>query len=99
ASTQSIVRPERHRAKPHSRWMSSQPSLSDILKKQRSVIARRQVLVHLSERALDRRIRKGGPWQVLLPGVYGAFTGHPTQEQRMQAAVLYAGKGAFITGP
>jgi hypothetical protein len=37
-------------------------------------------------------------WQKLLPGVYLAVTGAPTAEQRLVAALLYAGKGSVITG-
>src|SRR3954464_10197763 len=78
--------------------MREHPAVLEILATQHSVIARRQALQHLSERALDGRTRKGGRWQVLLPGVCGAFTGVPTEAQRRMAAVLYVGDGAFITG-
>ena len=40
-----------------------------------------------------------GKWQKLLPGVYLTVTGKPTSEQRLMAAVLYAGPRAVITGP
>jgi hypothetical protein len=41
----------------------------------------------------------GGKWQKLLPGVYLTVTGKPTQEQRLVAARLYAGKRSAVTGP
>jgi hypothetical protein len=52
----------------------------------------------MSEAALRHRLRDGGPWQALLPGVYLAATGAPTSVQREMAALLYAGAGSLITG-
>ena len=48
--------------------------------------------------ALQHRLRPGGPWQRLLPGVFLAVTGTPTMDQRSVAALLYAGPGGLITG-
>jgi hypothetical protein len=53
----------------------------------------------MSEEALRHRLRHGGPWQALLPGVYLATTGSPTRPQRLMAAQLYAGPDSVITGP
>lgn len=39
-----------------------------------------------------------GKWQRLLPGVYLTVTGKPTPEQRLAAALLYAGPHSAITG-
>ncbi|MEE1753639.1 hypothetical protein [Streptomyces sp. SP18CS02] len=36
--------------------------------------------------------RAGGPWQQLLPGVYLLHPGMPTSEERLHAALLYAGR-------
>jgi hypothetical protein len=47
---------------------------------------------------LRHRIRAGGPWQRLLPGVYLAATGTPTLAQTEIAALLYAGPDSVITG-
>jgi hypothetical protein len=47
---------------------------------------------------VNRRARKGGPWQRLLPGVYLTVTGSPTQDQRETAALLYGGRGSTISG-
>jgi len=53
----------------------------------------------MSTAALRHRLRDGGPWRVLLPGIYLAATGTSTVSQREVAAVLYAGQGSVITGP
>jgi len=75
-------------------------ALDRILHKQVGVIARHQVpAVGLSAGALRHRLRSGGPWQALLPGVYLAATGTPTTLQQEMAALLYAGPGSVITGP
>ena len=52
----------------------------------------------LTRRQLERRIRPGGPWQRLLPGVYLTVTGTPTRRQLEIAALRYAGPGSAITG-
>jgi hypothetical protein len=53
----------------------------------------------LTPRMLEHRIRPGGPWQRLLPGVYLTQTGDPGRDQLHMAALRYAGDGAVITGP
>jgi hypothetical protein len=64
------------------------------------VIARYQALaVGLSENALRHRLRPGGPWRKLLPGIYLTMTGTPTTLQQEMAALLYAGNGSLVTGP
>jgi hypothetical protein len=76
-----------------------QEALADMLRKHHFVIARGQALAcGMSERAMRHRLRAGGPWQRLLPGVYLATTGTRTVDQRDQAALLYAGPGSVITG-
>jgi very-short-patch-repair endonuclease len=52
----------------------------------------------MSAAAVRHRVRIGGPWQVLLPGIYLAATGRPDSAQREMAALLHAGPGAAITG-
>jgi hypothetical protein len=47
---------------------------------------------------ISHRVRDGGPWQRLLPGVYLTQTGKPTADQRHMAALLYAGPLGAITG-
>ena len=67
---------------------------------QRGVLGREQVLsLGMTAKALRYRIRPGGPWQRLLPGVYLTVTGEPTDAQREMAALLYAGQASIITGP
>lgn len=72
--------------------------LAELLRKQHDVITRRQTAnCGMTDRALRYRIRSGGPWQRLLPGVYLAVTGTPTADQRDMAGLLYAGPGSIIT--
>ena len=74
-------------------------ALAATLTRQYQVISRSQVLAHgMTTSALRQRLRSGGPWQRLLPGVFLAVTGTPTTEQRSMAALLYAGTGGMITG-
>ena len=64
------------------------------------VIARHQALaVGVTPGVLRHRLRAGGRWRTLLPGVYIALTGTPTTLQQEMAALLYAGPGSVITGP
>jgi hypothetical protein len=73
-------------------------SLTQVLSDQCNVISRAQALRYMSKSKVTRRIASDGPWQIILPTVYGAFTGAPTPQQLRIAAMLYAGPGAFITG-
>jgi len=77
-----------------------QDALSRVLERQLDVIARHQALaVGMTNHALAHRLRSGGPWRILLPGIYLAATGAPTTLQQEMAALLYAGDGSVITGP
>jgi hypothetical protein len=77
-----------------------QDELIRILERQLDVITRQQALaVGVTRHALGHRLRPGGPWRSLLPGVYMAVTGAPTTLQQEMAALLYAGSGSVITGP
>ncbi|MGH3467174.1 MAG: type IV toxin-antitoxin system AbiEi family antitoxin [Thermocrispum sp.] len=44
------------------------------------------------------RVRHGGPWARLLPGVVMLRNGTPTRQQEIAAALRYAGAGAVVTG-
>jgi hypothetical protein len=73
--------------------------LAGILAAQHDVIARGQALgCGLTEQALRHRIRLGGAWRRLLPGVYLTTTGAPTFDQYDMAALLYGGARSVITG-
>ncbi|HEX6447552.1 MAG TPA: hypothetical protein VF053_20820 [Streptosporangiales bacterium] len=79
--------------------MKNSYDVDAVLASQRGIISRRQLLqLGVSEPELQWRIRPSGPWQVLLPGVYATFTGRLTQDQWWQAALLYAGTTAALTG-
>lgn len=74
-------------------------SLSKLLERQHGVITRTQALASgLNRDLIHRRVRPGGRWQRLLPGVYLTVTGSPTNDQRDTAALLYAGPGGTLTG-
>jgi hypothetical protein len=75
-------------------------ALDRLLIQQLDVISRRQALAAgVTDNALRHRLRPGGPWRGLLPGVYMAANGAPTTLQQEMAALLYAGRGSVITGP
>ena len=74
--------------------------LDELLEQQLSVVSRRQLLdLGMNDNVMQRRLRAGGPWQALLPGVYLGLTGAPNFLQQEMAALLYAGPGSLITGP
>jgi hypothetical protein len=67
---------------------------------QQGVLSRDQVIsAGMTPGALRHRIRAGGPWRRLLPGVYLTSTGRPTREQLLITSLLYAGPDGLITGP
>jgi hypothetical protein len=74
--------------------------LAGLLWNQQDVITREQALdAVLTKHALEHRLRPGGPWRRLLPGVYLTVTGRPSQVQLEMAALLYGGRDSVITGP
>jgi very-short-patch-repair endonuclease len=82
-----------HTAKLH------QDELDRILAKQEQVLSCAQTAACGMTRAtLRHRIRPGGPWQQLMPGIYLTVTGSPTLIQKEIAAALYAGQYGVITG-
>jgi hypothetical protein len=75
-------------------------AMADLLAGQNGIITRSQTRTcGMSEAALRYRIRDGGSWQALLPGVYASCTGPTSPQQRKTAALLYAGPRSLITGP
>ena len=74
--------------------------LGRILVSQHQVITRSQALgCGIPQSTVSVWCKPGGKWQKMLPGVYLAVTGTPTQEQRQLAALLYAGPESVLTGP
>lgn len=72
--------------------------LEQILRAQHYVISRQQAIsCQIPSRTLDRWVAPGHRWQRVLPGVYAAVTGKLAPEQRLMAAMLYAGPDAVIT--
>jgi len=70
-----------------------------LVSRQCGVISRRQAeCLGMSADVLNRRVRIGGPWQRMFPGVYLTVTGTPTIDQMDTAALLYAGDYSMITG-
>ncbi|MFF0747022.1 hypothetical protein ACFYVL_42225 [Streptomyces sp. NPDC004111] len=60
---------------------------------QRRVLTTAQLREHgVSAAKAASQCRAGGPWQQLLPGVFVLHQGPPTSEERLHAALLYAGR-------
>lgn len=75
-------------------------AVAAVLRKQGGLITRTQGLAAgWSVATLRHRIRPGGPWQAVLPGIYLGSNGPLADGQREIAAVLYAGPGCVLTGP
>ncbi|MGO8962011.1 MAG: hypothetical protein ACLQFR_32260 [Streptosporangiaceae bacterium] len=73
--------------------------LNWLLAYQHRVISREQALkLGMTEQVLRRKLRVGGPWQRILPGVYLAVTGAPTRDQLDAAALLHAGRPGLLSG-
>jgi hypothetical protein len=73
--------------------------LAALAARQHSVITRAQALeCGMTRRVVEYRIRSGGPWSALLPGVYLTHTGRPDDAAREMAALLYAGSQSVLTG-
>jgi very-short-patch-repair endonuclease len=73
-------------------------ALARVLRENEGLITRRQAVgCGLSLEEIRHRIRPDGPWQRLLPGVYLAVTGTPTQRQTEIAALRRAGPGSALT--
>ncbi|GAB3496319.1 hypothetical protein FB471_1103 [Amycolatopsis cihanbeyliensis] len=58
----------------------------------------RLIELGVPSRTAYRRCVPGGPWQRPLPGIVLLNNGHPTRRQLVEAALLYAGEGAIVTG-
>lgn len=74
-------------------------AIEALLREQGDLITRPQALAAgLTSAALRHRLREGGSWKVVLPGIYLGHSGLLAVGQREIAAVLYAGRGCVITG-
>lgn len=74
-------------------------TLAELLEGQYYVITRRQALRYgITDSGLRHRLKPGGNWQKILPGVYSTLTGPVTADQKQMAALLYAGPKAVLTG-
>jgi very-short-patch-repair endonuclease len=68
-----------------------------IVSNQAGVVSRSQALSSgLTRGTIDARVTFGR-WKQLYLGVYATFTGHITREAQLWAAVLYAGRGAYLS--
>ncbi|SCE48913.1 hypothetical protein GA0115240_16848 [Streptomyces sp. DvalAA-14] len=73
----------------------------------RTVLTARQLrALGVTPAVLAERSRTGGPWRQVLPQVYLLHPGAPSGEERVRAALLYAGQhtraggpAALVTGP
>ena len=78
---------------------SANPAVRAVLTRQGDLITRSQALAcAMTKSELRSKVRAGGRWQVVLPGIYLAHVGLLTAGQREIAATLYAGRGCVITG-
>ena len=69
----------------------------DLLSFQASVVSNRQARGQgVSKHVIARRLRSGA-WQRLHYGTYAAFSGTPSREARLWAAVVRAGPGAVLS--
>ncbi len=73
------------------------PQLYEIVSRQCGVVSRRQILgIGLRRGIIASRVMRGS-WRQLHQGVYAAFSGEPSREATLWAAVLYAGPGAVLS--
>jgi hypothetical protein len=79
--------------------LAANGKLANLVRRQHGVIGRDQALAcGLTRAALGYRLRQGGPWQKMLPGVYLTTTGPMLPGQREMAALLHAGPQSALTG-
>ncbi len=80
-------------------FMAEPLALQELIQRQDRIVTRAQALqAGLSRHAITYRLRDGGSWRSLLPGVYLTLPGAATQAQWETAGLLHAGPGAVITG-
>ncbi|MEV6653538.1 hypothetical protein [Streptomyces sp. NPDC051219] len=81
----------------HNTPLSPRPirHLSDVQRRVLGVAQLRERGVTAADAA--ERCRTGGPWQQVLPGVFLMHPGPPTSEERLHAALIYAGRPVATT--
>lgn len=75
------------------------PDVAGLFDVQRGIIRRDQVVGTVLTDGTLRWLLQSRQWQVVLPSIYGTFTGELTEEQREIAAQLYCGSSGQLTGP
>jgi hypothetical protein len=69
-----------------------------VLDAQDGVVTHAQARQYFSERQIEHRLApSSSKWQRMHRGVYATFTGKPSREARLWAAVLWAGGGAMLS--
>ena len=75
-------------------------ALDHLSRTQHSVLTGHQLREHgVTSAAIAERCRPGGEWRRLLPQVYLLRPGPPSSQERLQAALLYAGRDPGARGP
>lgn len=75
-------------------------ALNRLTRAGQSVLTARQLREHgVTPAVIAERCRPGGPWQQLLPHVYLLHAGPPSSQERVEAALLYAGRDPGAHGP
>ncbi|MGH3206410.1 MAG: type IV toxin-antitoxin system AbiEi family antitoxin domain-containing protein [Trebonia sp.] len=73
------------------------PRLAALARNQAGVVSRRQALgAGLTRGMVDAKV-KSGWWEQVHDGTYKTFTGPSTRDLLLWAAVLYAGRGAYLS--
>jgi predicted transcriptional regulator of viral defense system len=73
------------------------PSCRDLVDLQCGVISRQQAILGGMDTDAVARLVRSGRWQRLQRGSYAVFTGAPTREARLWAALHGAGPGAVLS--
>lgn len=74
-------------------------SINEVIAKNERVVTHAELMeLGMPRSTICRRMRHGGPWQWILPGVTLCHSGKPTRRELLLAAVKYGGPGSVITG-
>jgi hypothetical protein len=74
-------------------------AIDDLARSQGGIVTHAQlVTMGMSPSTISRWTRTGGHWQRLLPATYLVHRGTPTFDERLNAALLYAGPQSVTTG-